>query len=286
MSERRDLARECHCVLCEPPDDQGSWDGAQREFATVVADRGWTVLAVDAVGSTPAWVFTLGLWHTFGHPDLAMFGLLRPDMEAWLDTMVEQVQAGEFLVPDEARSGVLPNHPVIARPIDPSWYEDLLWFAPWFGQRLPMPYLQLVWPDRYGHFPWDEEAGQRCRTHQPQSWIPMDEHATGHWTRLSAPASWPFADGPETQVITTKRVILEDRPVTYVIHEPEGGWQFLDGEDVTVDDGTMVHMDHIVDAHPRVREVADLPRGWEAEYEPPDGAWVRQECPPYYWLDS
>lgn len=103
--------------------------------------------------------------------------------------------------------------------------------------------------------------------------------------RLFADDDWAFPVGPETRVITTKRIVMEDRPITYVVHEPDGGWQFLDGDDVTEEDGTMVHMDHLVGAHPRLREVADLPRGWEAEYEPPDGAWVRQECPPHHWLD-
>lgn len=170
-------------------------------------------------------------------------------------------------------------------PSPPSWYVDLFGYALWFAQGPPLPFLQLIWPDRDGRFPWNESSGHRCRVDQPQLWIPHDDHATGPWTRLFAAEDWAFPDGPETSVITTKRIIMDGLPVTYVVHEPTGGWQFLDGQEVTVETGAMVHLDHIVDAHPRVGEVGDLPMGWEAEYEAPDGAWVRRQCPPEYWLD-
>lgn len=285
MTASRGSAEACRCVLHDPSEDNTSWDSGQQKVVADVERYGWHVRKISEDGSTPGWAFTVGLWHTFGHPEVAMFGLRVPDMGLWLDAVGEQVRRRDPMIADEHRLGILENHPVLARRVHASWYPDLFNDLNWFAQQALVPILQVVWPDREGRFPWEESSGQRCRVDQPQLWIPQADHATGPWTRLFAPEDWPFPDGPETLVISTKRVIMEDRAVIYVVHEPGGGWQFLDGEDVTVESGTMVHLDHLLVAHPRLAEVGDLAPGWEAEYEPPDGVWVRRPVPPEVWLD-
>lgn len=179
MTGPGDLARECHCVLCEPPEDQPTWDDGDIELVGHVQDFGWHVAWIEAEGTTPAWAFTVGLTHTFGHPEIAMFGLQSQVMANCLNLVGEQIRGGDPLVPDEPRDRVFAKYPAIPKSVDLSWYRDLFGYAVWFAQG-PPPFLQLLWPDREGRFPWDENCGHRCRVAQPQLWIPHDEHATGH----------------------------------------------------------------------------------------------------------
>jgi len=66
-----------------------------------------------------------------------------------------------------------------------------------------------------------------------------------------------------------------------VAHNADGSWQFLRGTDVDSDEGLAVHTDHVLERHPDLNELADLPRGWAAERENVDQAWHR-----FAWPDS
>ncbi len=276
-----DLDRECHCVIHEPPGNRGGWDDGDRKLVADVERHGWGVFGINADGSLPGWAFTAGLWHSLGSPEVAMFGLLVPDMQSWLNDLGEQIRGGLHLRENEAREGILPDFPVTFRPVHTSWYRDLFGYALWFAQRPPLPILQVVWPDRHGRFPWHPDCGERCRFDQPQLWLAKDEHPMGRWTRVAESDPWPFPDSPATRAFTTKRIAFEGRDVVYVVHDEDGDWQFLDGEDVTPDDGVLVHLEHVVGAHPRVADLGDLPRGWEAWQEPPGGDWIRRARPPH-----
>jgi len=209
-----------------------------------------------------------------------MFGLRVPDMQQWLNEVGEQIRAGAHPHQDERRDGVLPGFPVTFRPVHDSWYRDFFGYALWFTRRPPLPFVQVVWPDREGHFPWDPQCGERCQFDQPQLWVPKADHPMGRWTRASLVDPWPFPDGPATRAFTTRRIAFDGRSVIGVVHDADGDWQFLDGDDVTQDEIVVVHLEHIVGAHSRLAELGDLPRGWEAWQESPDGPWVRRAISP------
>lgn len=270
--------RDCHCVIHEPP-DTGSWDERDRKLVADVHRHGWGVIGISGDERLPGWAFTVGLWHSFASPEAAMFGLRVPDMQHWLNQLGEEIRVGHLPRPDELRNGILADVPVTFRPVHDSWYAELFGFALWFTQRPPLPIVEVVWPDREGRFPWEDGCGARCRDDQPQLWLARDRHPMGRWTRATVQDPWPFLDDPATGVFTTKRIAFEGRAVVYVVHDHDGDWQFLDGDDVTPDDITLVHLEHIVGAHPRVAEVGDLPRGWEAWRDPADTEWRRRPVP-------
>lgn len=202
---------ECHCVIHEPPSDRSGWDEGDRKLVADVRRHGWGVLGIDAGDSLPGWAFTAGLWHAFGCPEVAMFGLRFPDMQAWLNDVGEQIRAGNRLRPNELRAGVLPNFSVTCRPVHDSWYRELFGWALWFTQRPPLPIVQVVWPDSEGRFPWDQGCGERCRFDQPQLWLPKDEHPMGRWTRVGQRDPWPFPDDAATRAFTTRRIAGSSR---------------------------------------------------------------------------
>jgi hypothetical protein len=56
-------------------------------------------------------------------------------------------------------------------------------------------------------------------------------------------------------------------------------WQFLDGDHVDLAQGVVVHVAHVLDAHPDLASLADLPPGWAAERESEEGQWERYPWP-------
>src|SRR5262245_37707741 len=118
-------ARVCRCVLCEPAADRDAWTDEDRPFVETVVRHGWVCTMIRAEDETPAWTFTTGLWHTFGSPELAMFGLLPDDMGSWLNRIGEEVRRGRELNVGERLDGVIDGFAVELRAVDESWFRPL-----------------------------------------------------------------------------------------------------------------------------------------------------------------
>ena len=88
---------------------------------------------------------------------------------------------------------------------------------------------------------------------------------------------WPFEDPTNLAVITLTRIVRGGKPILFVTHdEDDGGWQFLDGDDVDVKDAMVVGLGRIAALDPSILELSDLPLGWKAWRETPDGPWQRE----------
>jgi len=99
----------------------------------------------------------------------------------------------------------------------------------------------------------------------------MDEYET----------PWPFADPPETEVITLARLLKGEAPLRLVTHdEDDESWQFLDGEHLFEEDAALVSLGFMAVLEPGLASLADLPVGWYAWRETADDPWSRAEGEP------
>jgi hypothetical protein len=81
---------------------------------------------------------------------------------------------------------------------------------------------------------------------------------------------WPFTDPENLAVFTLKRIIRGEFPILRVCHdEDDGGWQFLNGGEVSTKDASLVSLRSITEIDPSVLELADRPLGWVAERATP-----------------
>jgi hypothetical protein len=130
--------------------------------------------AVWRVVRKPGWAYSLGLWREFRHPEVAIFGW-APQRWGLVNVVAELVSAGVDLRAGAPVDDVLLGGPVNVRPVHSSWF-DLL-----FAERESPEFLQVMWPDQDGRFPW-EASGD----FQPRLWLPVDDHPPGPWTGLVA----------------------------------------------------------------------------------------------------
>ena len=74
-------------------------------------------------------------------------------------------------------------------------------------------------------------------------------------------------------MITLKRIISGESSILFITHEEEGGYQFLDGEDCTDEDASVIALELILKHDPTVAEIACLPPGFFATRKTADDAW-------------
>lgn len=248
--------RECHCRVCA---------GEHPE--------GWRIEDVaSAGGGRGGFSFTLGLWHTYGSPEVAIFGLEPVARRRHLGRVGAAAQQGRFVVPDQFEDDILGDLVVVPRPVLAGWHRHVFPTVLDFYRGQPVPVVQLVWADGRGAYPWERSSDPACVEAQPRLW---DRVATqAHWATAADPVVWAFPVPPDTPVAASPAVAFGSAPATAVIHDCDGEWEFLaDGDDGA--ELTIVGFVHLAARQRDLGVLADLPRGWEAERIAP-GAWLRR----------
>jgi hypothetical protein len=172
----------CRCILCRDYGDRDDADQVERAIIGNVQEHGWHVAMVPADEIGPGFAYTIGLAHTHGAPELAMFGLDVRGMHRMLNTLGEKAASGTVLVDGQEHHGVARDLAVRLRRADLRWYRTFFGRAIGFYRRPPFPVLQVAWPDTSGRFHWEEGVEQGHRDSQPQLWLPPAEHPVGVWT--------------------------------------------------------------------------------------------------------
>lgn len=172
----------CRCVLCH---DYGDRDEADRLGLTIIENvqqHGWHVVMIPEDEIGPGFAYTIGLVHTHGVSELAMFGLDINAMHRMLNRLGAKAATGAVLADGQRHSDVADGRQVALRQVDLRWYRTFFGRAIGFYRRPPFPVLQVAWPDVEDRFHWEEQAEGRHRKSQPQLWLPPSEHPVGTWT--------------------------------------------------------------------------------------------------------
>jgi hypothetical protein len=172
----------CRCVLCH---DYGDRDDADRMDLTIrdnIRRFGWHVMMIPEDDIGPGFAYTIGLAHSYGAPEVAMFGLDIHQMHQALNVLGRDAANGIALEDGQEHAAVLDQCPVLLRRADQRWHRTFFGRAIRFYRKPPLPVLQVTWPDANGTFHWQDNSGGQHRQSQPQLWVPPAEHPRGVWT--------------------------------------------------------------------------------------------------------
>jgi len=175
------VERDCHCLLCDADGFEGRWAAREASNAQLVREHGWTITGV-AGDFAIDWAYSIGLWHSFGSPEICLVGVPQRSAAKIVNKVAEQISRGDPLKPGEIRTGAMGgwNDTLALSRVHDSWFPRLFGAAIDFYQRPPIPMIQLVWLDGYGRFLWDPEVHPQTRDRQCSLWLPI-ETADHRW---------------------------------------------------------------------------------------------------------
>jgi hypothetical protein len=161
-------------------------DAYMQGILSQVSSRGWAVPGVLGDGDSPPWAYSVGLWASYGHPDLAAFGRPLGELAAIIRPLCTRAADDDgFAVGDEI-SDVFPARLAI-RDVHDSWRMTSMFVASdQFHGYIRPPIRQVVWTDSDGNYPWDMRYEPGLADAQPMLWLPVEDHPPGTWTRLSS----------------------------------------------------------------------------------------------------
>ena len=172
----------CRCVLCHDYGDRNDADSVDLGIIEDIQQYGWSVIMVPEDDIGPGFAYTIGLAHSYGAPELAMFGLDVRLMHRALNNLAQEAANGTALADGQEHAEVLERYLVALRRADQRWHRTFFGRAIGFYRRPPLPVLQVCWPDSKGAFHWQEDSVEQNRQSQPQLWVPPAEHPRGVWT--------------------------------------------------------------------------------------------------------
>lgn len=85
---------------------------------------------------------------------------------------------------------------------------------------------------------------------------------------------FPFKDEPNTAVFTCVHVLNKEKSILYVIHDEEGTWQFLCGDNHMESDAKIVSLEEIYKLDKTIGKLSNLKCGKSAIRNDKSSKWV------------
>jgi len=174
------------------------------------------------------WAFTIGLCENFEHPEVAIFGLQAETRHSILNWIGENVREGKPFAAGHEYDWVIKQDRCWSRAVQKVRYRDLFGWARWFYGGDEFPVVQCLWPAQDGAYP--SEQSSSFVAAQP---LLYEENLLSarvmHYVddQKLTEAEWPSAADPHQTVYVSQLVVKANVPITRVVRDDEGDWQFM-----------------------------------------------------------
>lgn len=232
-----------------------------EKFSADIDKFGFTVLMLEATDYLPSFAYTVGLWKNFKHPEIISFGLSVQNLKTLLNSVGEWVKTGKVMEPNKTYDDFFNKGKSEFVEVDERNVGDYFGYAMELYNYEKFPVLQLVWTDRNNQFPWESGFEEEFLYRQPL---------------LDRNADFKFREPKNLGVFTTKQHLEKNMPILHVVHDWDGDWQFLTG-DQTEKDGKLVSLGCMVDRDKTLNDIFDLDYGEKAVRKFIGDDWERND---------
>ncbi len=141
--------------------------GNDEKVLADVAEFGWHLVKILERSDSPGWAFSIGLYQTFNHPEVVVFGLNGDLMHSVISSIGEDLRTGKKFEIDGHYNDLIEAYSCTFKPVSQIWYYPFLGYANWFYGNMEYPVIQCIWPDKNSRFPWDSQFNPNWTCAQP-----------------------------------------------------------------------------------------------------------------------
>jgi hypothetical protein len=142
-------------------------DASEQKVIDDITEFGWHCVHIMADDEHVQYSFTVGLFHTYGHPELIIFGLSSDVAHKILSIAAHEAKRGAPLDLSVPTDALLNGYSCCFAEVPQAQYHENLGYCRWYYEGNDFPMFQVVWPSRSGLFPWHPEASQEFKSTQP-----------------------------------------------------------------------------------------------------------------------
>jgi len=153
------------------PEDRISLDRAEdkHELKAIedIRKHGVHILHVfDDEGKKPDFSYTVGLWHTHGHPEVLISGLKEGLRQSLLNHLNRMIGEGREFRDGQSYTDVIDDYKCYFQEFPKRQFKAYLGWDLWFYGGNEFEAVQMLWPSVDHIYPWDEKAGELLKNAQ------------------------------------------------------------------------------------------------------------------------
>ena len=141
-------------------------DDSEQKVLDDIARFGWHCVNILPEGEAVRYSFTVGLFHSYRHPELIIYGL-KPQIAHGILCRAVEGLPDRRLDLSRPTDDLAEGYPCAFVEVPESRYYETVGFARWYYLGNDFPLYQIVWPSRVGLFPWDPHAPAEFKAAQP-----------------------------------------------------------------------------------------------------------------------
>lgn len=226
---------------------------------TNITKYGLQVIMVNGSDYSPSFVYSIGLFETYKQPEIICFGLPEKLGHEIINDVADLMKSGENIKTYTNYDNIFKDSRSEFLPVDDRNIGDYFGAALNYYATTKFPAFQLVWTDRNDKFPWEDNFEDKFLYDQPL---------------LDRNAEFKFREAKNLGIFTTRQWLELDKPILRVVHDIDGDWQFLTGDQMP-DDIKLVALEQMVLRDKTLNEIFDLDYGYSLEREFLGGEWTK-----------
>lgn len=226
---------------------------------TNIEKFGLQVITVNNTDYSPSFAYSVGLFETYNQPEIICFGLPQKLGHEIINDVAELIKQGQTIKTKTNYDNIFKNSRAEFLPVDERNIDDYFGAALNYYDKIKFPAVQLVWTDRNNKFPWEDNFEEAFLYDQPL---------------LDRNADFKFRESKNLGIFTTRQWLELDKPILRVVHDKDGDWQFLTGDQMP-EDIRLVGLEQIVLRDKTLNEVFDLDYGYSMDRDFIGGEWTK-----------
>lgn len=128
---------------------------------------GWHCTSVGGGDGSPCFTYSVGLFDSFGHPELLVIGLSAELSHSMISAVARAAENKPPIELDKPCDNLLGDASCVFVTVPHDQYADWVISARWYYQGDDFPLYQIVWPAVGGPFPWEPTADEKLKSSQP-----------------------------------------------------------------------------------------------------------------------
>lgn len=238
-----------------------SKDNLLEQTKLNISNYGLQVIMVEPTNYSSSFAYSIGLAKTYNHPEIICFGLPNNLSHEIINDIADLIKSGEVIHSGKIYSEIFKNSRATFLKVDKRNLQDYFGAGLNYYKDEEFNALQLIWTDRNDIFPWEENFEEEFLYKQPL---------------LDRNAEFKFNKPKNLTIFTTRQWLEENKPILKVVHDEDGDWQFLTGDQMP-EDIKIVALEEIIKQDTTLNEVFDLEYDEEAERDFIGGKWIRSK---------
>ena len=142
-------------------------DKSEQKVIDDIATYGWHCVSIHPEGDDVGYAFTVGLFQSYGHPELIIFGLSPKVAHQILAIAADAAKSGAPLDLTQPTDALINGYLCCFVEVPLTEYYEHVGYCRWYYQGNGFPLYQVVWPSRDGLFPWHDQATSGFKAAQP-----------------------------------------------------------------------------------------------------------------------